>query len=481
MRKILGMAALLGGAALCRGEGPAYTVSGGAWTDFGRIMKVSDSLLPGPAPSPILNLNGNMIVSGGAQFTIHADLAENWEAAFGFGAHKVNHAMGKGQWSFLTISMFHNFLTESRLTWYSGEKSNPLFSATVGSFPYKYNQDAHNLGLYLFRGPVYPGILMGGFQEFAVDSTKGTQLGAKLHNALGNFSHDLILNCERDLPPTLDWSLGYVAKFKAFDALEIGAGFNLYRLVAYDEDLRVPGKLSDDKLGFKRMNYIDVDSTNPALPETTFFSHQGTKVMGMASLDLKPLFGIGSLGKDDLKLYAEAAVLGIKDYGKTYGDISKRIPVMLGFNFPTFGLLDRLSIEVEQYKAPYRNDLGRLGNNNVVADWTRQPKPIPSPKPVGNDDFTIDANGNWMNAKGDTLNVRGTPLDKENISTDDLKWSLFLDKSVAKHIRFMAQIANDHYRPRPVATGLIAANGGTAEAFSDKSNWYFMLRMGYFF
>jgi hypothetical protein len=42
-------------------------------------------------------------------------------------------------------------------------------------------------------------------------------------------------------------------------------------------------------------------------------------------------------------------------------------------------------------------------------------------------------------------------------------------------------VANDHYRPRPVATGLIASSGGVAEAFSEQSDWYFMLRMGYFF
>jgi hypothetical protein len=56
-----------------------------------------------------------------------------------------------------------------------------------------------------------------------------------------------------------------------------------------------------------------------------------------------------------------------------------------------------------------------------------------------------------------------------------------LEKSLSGHIRFAAQVANDHYRPRPVSTNLITSNGGTSEAFSEKSNWYFMLRMGYFF
>lgn len=481
MRKILGIAAAcLIGAAPSRSEGINYSVSGGAWTDFGRIMKVSDTILVG-STSPTLDQNGNPLVSGGGQFTIHADLAENLEAAFGFGAHKVSHAMGHGQKAFLTISMFHHYLTESRLTWFAGEKEDPSFSVTLGNFPFKYNRDVQNLGLYLFRGPVYPGALVGGFQDFAADTTKATQLGARIHHKAGVFSHDLILNSERDLPPTFDWSLGYVAKLNLGSAFEVGAGVNFYRAFAYEEDLRTPGHLPDTTPGFVKGNYIEVDPSNPT--DTVFFTHQGTKVGGFASLDFKPLFGLdgGSMHKDDMKIYGEAALLGVTDYGKTYGKKSERIPVMFGINVPTWGLLDHFKIEVEHYKSPHRNDLARLGVNNVVADWTIQSKPIPSPKPVDYTDFSADTAGNWVNALGDTLHLSGTGLAKQNVHTDDFKWSVLLDKTVAGHIKFTFQAANDHFRPRPLATGLIAANGGTAEAFTDKNNWYFMFRMGYFF
>jgi len=118
-----------------------------------------------------------------------------------------------------------------------------------------------------------------------------------------------------------------------------------------------------------------------------------------------------------------------------------------------------------------------------VADWTkRTPEevPIPSPKPVLDSDYKIDAQGNWVSAT-DTIQTRGTGIARENVSTDNIKWSLFMDKNVAKHISFMAQVANDHYRPRPVSTGQIASSGGMSEAFSELSNWYFMLRIGYFF
>jgi hypothetical protein len=481
MRKGCLIAAALGLAeTLCFGEGPAYQLHGQAWTEYGRIVTASDSLLPGKNNGNLtLDLNGNPIVSMGGQFTIQVDLAEHWDAAFGFGAYKASHALGHGQKSFLTISMFQNFLTESRLTWYQGDKAAPGFSVTLGSFPYKYNPDVQNLGLYLLRGPVYPGVLMGGFRDFAVDTSKATQLGLKVHHAIGNFSHDLILNSERDIPPTFDMSLAYVAKYRAFDAVEFGAGVNFYRLIPYDKSMQTPGKLSDDKLSFHKENYIEVDPANPA--DTVFFTHQGIKAMGMFSVDFKSLMGIGNMGKDDLKLYGEAAIIGLKNYGKTYSKISERIPVMLGFNFPVFNYLDHLSLELEYYGSPYRNDLKGLGNNNVVADWTIQDHPVPSPKPVSNAEYGIDSAGNWTNATGQVINMSGTGLLREKVSTDDFKWSVFVDKTVKDHIRFTGQVANDHYRPRPVATGLIASAGGLAEAFSESSNWYFMLRVGYLF
>ncbi|MDQ3001342.1 MAG: hypothetical protein M3Y08_08785 [Fibrobacterota bacterium] len=458
---------------------PAYKIHGQAWFEGGRIMEATDTLINGAPPSNVLDLRGNVLQGMGAQFTVVADLMDNLEAGFGFGVLKVNHALGKGSNSLLAISLFQNFLTQSRLTYYLGEKADPSLSFTLGSFPYKYNSDVKNLGLYLLRGPVYPGILMGGFNDFAVDSTKATMLGFKVHHKAGIFSHDLILNSEREIPPTLDWSLAYVAKLKA-GPLEIGAGVNFYRLIAYDDSLETPGHLSDASLGFKKDKYIEVDTLNK---DTVFFTHQGTKLMGMFSLDLQQLFGMEFSNPDDMKVYGEVGVIGIQDYGKAYNDISKRIPVMVGFNLPTGGWLNHLAFEVEHYGALYRNDLARIGNNNTVAPWTIIKHPIASPKPVSYEDYGIDpVTGNWVNNNtGDTVAVKGTALDKANQTKDNIKWSLFAEKVISNHLSIMAQVANDHYRPKPVATGLIKSEGGTQEAFASPKDWYFMIRMGYFF
>jgi hypothetical protein len=58
---------------------------------------------------------------------------------------------------------------------------------------------------------------------------------------------------------------------------------------------------------------------------------------------------------------------------------------------------------------------------------------------------------------------------------------LLAEKVIGSHLSIMGQVANDHYRPKPVATGLIASAGGTQEAFASPKDWYFMIRMGYFF
>jgi len=471
------------------GEIPNIEVHGQGWTEVGKIGAISDTLIN----NSTLNIEGNSLASMGAQFTLYADLTDNSEGAFGFGVRQASHAVGTGQEPFFTISLFENFLTESRIKWYSGEKASPALSATLGNFQYKYNRHSKNLGLYLLRGPVYPGLLMGGWGDFYTDPSKAPFMGLKLSQNLGSFSHDLILNNERDIPPTFDWSLAYIAKYKAGEILEVGAGVNFYRgtgiqflddkFFVQNKDLLTPGHLPNGKLARKKYKYIEVDTlTN----DTVFFTHQGIKLMGYWALDIKPLLGIESPNPQDFILYSEVAVIGLKDYGITYGKISERIPLMVGFNIPTFGFLDLLSVEVEYYGSKHKNDLALIGNNNVVAPWTRQDHPIPSPKPVTYEDYKIngiafDENGLLIDGVDTLLNIKGTAMDAENMTTDNIKWSLNVAKVIQNHIKFEFQLANDHYRPRPVAIGVINSAGGTSTAFSDTSDWYLMMKTSFLF
>jgi len=458
------------------GEPSGVKVTGKAWFDMGRIMRAVDTLTTN-ATNPSMNFEGNWLQSYGAQATIYSDFSEHWHAAMGFGTHLVSHAQASGPIRYFSISLFQHFITQSRLTGYIGEKESPDFSLDLGAIPFHYNQNSANFGSYLLRGPVYPGILLGGFKDFSLDSARANLLGTRLHARTGAFQHDLIWALETDVPPLLDQSLAYVTRYRPSEVFEVGAGVNLYHLIPYKKSLETPGKTAPVS---DKSKYVEV---NPVTGDTTFFTHQGIKLMAMFSLDIKKLWSHSVFGAEDLKLYGEAALLGTQDYGKTYGKLAERIPVTVGINLPAMGIVDRLSVEAEWYGAKYRNDMANLGYTNGVADWTRQEHPIPSPKPVMNSDFNIDSTGNWYNpATGISLPVSGTALDKENLTSDDFKWSINLEKKVSGSIQLSLQVANDHYRPRPVALqGYIFSDGGTKEAFAGKSDWYTMFRMSHFF
>ncbi|HEX2612453.1 MAG TPA: hypothetical protein VHO02_02520 [Fibrobacteria bacterium] len=436
---------------------------GEAWTDYGRMVHATD-LGPEPGANPVY-VDGTALQGMGTQFVLDAELGPDWQAGIGLGVLQVAHSTGTvgGETStpnFLNATMFRPYLAQAYVTYFRGDRAAPWLSLTAGNFAYNYNADVNNLGLYLLRGPVYPGLLSSGFQEFDTDSTKATHAGFRLHNTIGAFSHDILLLQERVVPPTFDWSLAYVAKYRLFDGLEVGGGVNFYRLIPYRATLENPGRISTGEGAFAQ------DGTpNFAVGaggDTTYpYTHQGTKVMAMFSLDLKRWAKLPRASGRDLRFYGEAAILGVKNHGTYYDDITERIPVMLGFNLPTFGILDMLSVEGEWYGSPYRNDYYNIGNPGaIVAPWMFQNglTPLSSPVPVQPGNYADSTADNW-------------------------KWSVTLQKTVARHVRFTAQVANDHYRQAPLVNSAagIGTTGGTAVLLTSPSDWYFMGRLGFFF
>lgn len=466
---------------------PSLKITGQAFTEAARIMRSSDTL--------VMNYQGNVFQSMTGQLTATVDLGKHVEAALGLGMYQYYHSQGDRQVERFQLGTFKNFVTQARATAYLGDKQAPWLDFTVGNFVYNYHPAVKDLGLYLLRGSVYPGFLASGFQDHRTDTTRAGVMGARLHHAMGDFQHDLILMEERDLPPSFDISLAYVARYKAFGALELGAGVNFYRLIPNEGGLTTPSRgefptlYQSDSLvmasaaGYHpyELQYIEVRGPG----DTVFYTHRGTKVMAMFTLDLKPLFGTSGMGPKDLVLYGEAAIIGVKDYGSVYDDIRERIPVMAGINVPTFGLLDHLSLEVEWYGARYRADYSKLGIYN--SPYLRGINPpgvltgAPSPIPVGYADFDIGPDGTLIMQSGDTLRVKGTGMDLQDLTRDDLKWSVNVEKVLHRHIRFTGQIANDHFIPRPARTGIVAEDAGFREAFTDPRDWYFMFRLGFFF
>jgi hypothetical protein len=226
----------------------------------------------------------------------------------------------------------------------------PLFEMTVGYGSISTSPDAKDFGGYLFKTACYPGFLLPG--------ASGDYTGIRLHNGyFESFKQDLLLTIEERFHPVFDGSLGYVASYNFKKVFEIGGGAMLYhQLWQFRPEETTPTDPSDED----RVAVPDPD--NPK--DTIFYSLAGTKVMARFSLDPKPLLPFrDKLGKNDLKLYGEAAILGLKNYPAKidssrengelklvkigYDNIRERIPVMVGFNAPThpvvaYGLMPAL-------------------------------------------------------------------------------------------------------------------------------------------
>ncbi len=439
----------MGGVLSARADNPDLNFSGMGWAQYGQVVQSTDT-------GQARHYSGNSIQSTGAQLLLRVKVSENLEGAAGLGVLENHFMSDRGTVG--RIQLIENpYIAEASFTYSFWKTGNSQLKIRGGLFPYDYNPDVKNLGLYLLRGPVHPGILLSGFETKAVLPIANT-LGFQLHHEWGGFSQDFILNSETDLYPYYDISPAYVANYRATPAFRFGAGVNFYRYLAVEPKLTSPNYLSPaereinpaDKSPYAR-NYIYVDS---ATKDTTFISFAGIKLMANASFDPKSMFGgLAMLGPEDLKIYGEIALLGLendKAYREIYGDYLHRMPVMVGFNIPTLRGLDNLSLEVEWYGAKFKDDLSR---------YQTGPAYYPSPLPVSN----VDPVASIFDVEG-------------NLKRDNWKWSLYGARTIQHHFKISFQVANDHFRPGGIV------NGPSQEAvFSTLEDWYWMTKIAYFF
>jgi hypothetical protein len=405
------------------------------WTQFGKI----EHSFTGADNSN--DYNKNWMQSAGSKLDVGAQVDSNWSAALSLGVVQVHLARGAIGQAPHWFPFWVGFNAEASVTYSHPVFRDGKFQLTLGSFPYNYNPDVKNLGLYLLNGYVYPGI---------IESGSGSVFGGLARYRQGEFTNDLILKSE-DAKPVYDLSLADIASYQVFAGFTLGAGINFYRLISQKSRLTSPGVDCGGVGGHGECFIRDTVKAdtgvvrdaagNPVVSKITG-SLAGTKVMGRFRLDPKALTGWkGTLGENDLVLYGEAAVLGLKNYKFIYDDIMKRIPVMVGFNFPAFSLLDFLSLEVEYY--PTRNS-----SDNSGAAW----------------------GGSWVALQND-------PDLSHYAKRDDWKWSVNAAKTIFGHVQASALFANDHLRP-----------GGShdipwigKEALRTPSDWYWSCKVAYFF
>jgi hypothetical protein len=336
---------------------------------------------------------------------------------------------------------FYPYLTEANFMYHIGDISRPQFSVTAGYFPIKYNQNSRNLGEYLFRSGTYPQTLVSDF-DFAATRLVGCNISS---SPIEGLSLSVILNNNIEWTAIGDLNLSGLATYNLSDIFEIGAG--IYQSSVVSADTKATD--GDSLLTDDNSQYLKPDSS------IGMYTFRGTKVMGMVSFDPKKLLGLDIFGEEDLKLYAEAAVLGLKDYPEAlngieyYTDIMKRIPIMFGFNVPALKLLDVLSIEAEWFGSRMPNDL----YNGV---FYNQPTPINVDKKIG--PYLSDST-------------------HQQYIDDDWKWSIYAKRTLAGHFQIIGQVASDHLR-------WYAQDWTQAEweeAFRKPSQFYYRIKLAYIF
>ena len=290
------------------------------------------------------------------------------------------------------------------------KSKTPPLQIALGYFPFKYDASATNLGEYLFsnRTGAYPPYIITDF-----DNCQARLLGLRMSGWLiDRIRLDMLLTSENNTTVGVlgDLTLSFLAGYKLGSILDCGAGVSFYRLVPVDPALEI---------------------------EDSPYTLQGVKLMARCSFDPKSLLPdevSGVFGRQDLKIYGEAAILGLKDYRDSsagtfyYDTLRQRIPIMIGFNFPTFKVLDVLSLEGEYYDFPHQD--GILG--------TADPLPL-----------TI---GNFPNQQ-------------------KYHWSIWAQKTVVKGFAITGLIGKDHFR-------WVNQDGSTTldDLLEANGNWHYNVR-----
>lgn len=403
---------------------------GAGWVQIGRIEK---SFVGTDFSN---NYNDNWMQTSGGQLAVNARFSPEWDGALSVGVAGVHLARGGVSEIDHWYPFWVAYVGEARVTYTHPVLESGTFKLSFGTFPYNYNPDAKNLGVYLMRGYVYPGTLESGF---------GSVTGGLARYEQGGFRNDLILKSE-DQKPLYDLSVIDAVQYQVIPGFEVGAGVNFYRLIPQNEDLTTPGTECGGVYG--QCSYVDTTGVGAGgEPDTVTGSLAGTKLMARFHLDPKLLFGLGrvgslTLGKQDLVLYGEAALLGLKDYPLYLDDKWRRMPAMLGFNLPVFGALDFLSLEVEYYAS-------KNSSNTVGANF----------------------GGAWV------PDFKDDPDVARYASRDDWKWSVNAAKTVFGNMQLSTQIANDHLR----LGGSHDVPWVGKEAMRTPKDWYWTCKLAYFF
>ena len=345
-------------------------------------------------------------------------------------------------------------------------QDNKLF-LEFGFFPVKYNPQVRNLGEYLFRSNVHPPVIVSGFE--LADKVKLIGFHGRYSLQYGRdniFNLDAFLTTGMETYPIGNFSLSFLAGTDMAKIVDIGAGVCFYDLISIDHKKSEPASGMTGIMVHPQY-FLFVDSITG---DTTRYSFSGTKTMARLTFNPKKWFNSTIFGPEDLKLYAEAAILGMENHPGWYQNILERIPVMFGMNIPCFKLLDVLAVELQWFGSKYWN---------TTEDIWRAQSPVPYQGQAVPDDYY-----SWLQPKMQiTQNPDGsddTVYVSKAITDDDWKWSVYVTRTFNNRFRVSAQWAcdnrsrSDKLPPPPQQSKYTEI---TRRSWKD---WYWMVRFMYY-
>lgn len=413
-------------------------ISGDAWVEYGQFVKYFNK---------IAELDHAWVNRTFMHFNLDVHYKERTHFSFGMEGRmwfNIPKQRGTGQATYVHRPNNFIIISDANASYSFGDIEKPWLSLTAGLFPYKYNPDVRNLGEYLFRSGTYPAFLVNTF-----DLPFARLTGFKASSELFGILHqDLIYSIETSIPPFYDGSLTYIAECNLQNFFTIGAGVQFAHLISVDEQATTPKQTTAGGGIFLNNMYIEDG-------DTSFYTFRGTKLMGKVCFDPKKFIPFEIFGKEDLKLYAEAALLGLESYPANdtnmrsqyknpwgYNSLKHKIPVVMGLNIPTFKVLNILSLELEYYGCPYPNSYRRR-----LGPGPSQSYPVPDPQ------------GNHPNM---------------DYTKDNWKWSLYAKKTFFDdHLGVILQFARDHTRNETV----IDEAFDYEEALGNNDHWWWMMKL----
>jgi hypothetical protein len=377
-----------------------------------------------------------------------------------------------------------------------GETEAPFFTLKMGAFNYGYSS-SRNLGGHLFTGGTYPGALTSNFWSIIDGNDYRAQgLLGRFSMLDGSLTVDATAFFEHGIEPNYNLSPGLVASYKIGDIVEIGAGAVFSHLIAWDKDAVTPKKRVNAYIGDKRLAQSEwnkpglelndtlvvaegdtrlgkpvdpltrPDLTSRGIPveyvtaaqngtpnsRLEYYTFQGIKTMGR--LAITP-FALGD-GLKKSSFYAEATLLGLKDYPFFYEKKSERMPVMFGMNLALpWGY--EFTAEAEHYSNKFMNNV-RTAYEDVLPHWREKES-----------DFFIDSVDVLGKPVGDGqggfLKTNRPKVSHEN---GEWFWSVTAKKSLYNRINLNAKVAHDFLRLYN-----FFGNPSDEPAFQHKGGWYF--------